>query len=55
MQDVRGFEFGTRTNNFDRRKANPLDFAPPFVLGCFYTGKEDDPAYEQRFFEMYGT
>jgi hypothetical protein len=32
-----------------------LDFAAGFVLVCLYTGKEDDPAYEQRFFEMYGT
>ncbi len=33
----------------------PLDFVAGFVLVCLYTGKEDDPAYEQRFFEMYGT
>jgi hypothetical protein len=32
-----------------------LDFAAGFVLVCFYTGKEVDPAYEQRFFEMYVT
>ncbi len=28
-----------------------LDFAPPFAVVCSYTGKEVDPAYEQRFFE----
>jgi hypothetical protein len=33
-------------------KPAALDFAPRFALVCFYTGKEVDPAYEQRFFGM---
>ena len=29
-----------------------LDAAAAFVLACPYTGKEVDPAYEQRLFEL---
>ena len=29
-----------------------LDFHPPLAVFLPYTGKEDDPAYEQRFFEL---
>jgi hypothetical protein len=29
-----------------------LDEAAPLAAVCPYTGKEGDPAYEQRFFEL---
>ena len=33
-------------------KAVTLDFAAALAVVCLYTGKEVDPAYEQRFFEL---
>jgi hypothetical protein len=47
-----GFDFGTLAKNFLSRIADTLDFAAALAVVCFYTGKEDDPAYEQRFFEL---
>jgi hypothetical protein len=34
------------------RSALALDFHPPLAVLFPYTGKEVDPAYEQRFFEL---
>jgi hypothetical protein len=35
-----------------RNMRSALDFAAALAVVCFYTGKEVDPAYEQRFFEL---